>query len=122
MLESILIAVGAFFGAISRVFVSKLSEDVVVRELPVATIAVNILGSFCLGILIPVITISDLQYWFIVIGFLSSFTTFSSFVMEINNLWNVDKMKSVEYASYSLLFGFIVLSLGLVIGNQLLIT
>ncbi|MBD3405303.1 MAG: fluoride efflux transporter CrcB, partial [Candidatus Lokiarchaeota archaeon] len=61
-------------------------------------------------------------YWFVAIGFLSSFTTFSTFVMEINTLWDNNKLKGIEYTVYSLVFGFTVLSLGFILGEQLLLT
>jgi len=84
------IGIGGFFGAISRFVVSKITMNIFGNLIPYGTIAVNILGSFLLGFLftLSVVKMSDGTAFraLVCIGFLGSFTTFSTFSLEAVNL------------------------------------
>jgi len=94
------IGIGGFFGAVSRFVVSKITMNIFGNLIPYGTIAVNILGSFLLGFLftLSVIKMSDGAAFraLVCIGFLGSFTTFSTFSLEAVNL--------LEENSYVLFF------------------
>jgi len=94
------IGIGGFFGAVSRFFVSKITMNIFGNLISYGTIIVNILGSFLLGFLftLSVIKMSDGAAFraLVCIGFLGSFTTFSTFSLEAVNL--------LEENSYVLFF------------------
>ncbi len=113
------IALGAFLGAIIRVGISHLSERFTYKGLPIATLTVNVGGSFLLGIVITILITPTAVYLFLVIGFLSSLTTFSTFVMELDTLWNSNKKYALQYAVLSLSLGFLLLLIGLNMGQLL---
>ena len=85
MLNLLAIGLGGFLGAILR----GLSYMCIYRLLPnsifLATLFVNVLGSFLIGVLFCYIEIKGMPPWlrsFIGIGFLGAFTTFSTFSYE----------------------------------------
>lgn len=76
------IALGGALGAVSRYGLSQL----LLLYLPahyffVATMAVNLAGCFAFGLLIPFISHAVFKF-FVLVGFLGSFTTFSAFHYE----------------------------------------
>ncbi len=91
MIKFILVGLGGFFGAILRYlasgFVQNISKSI---SFPYGTLAVNILGCFLIGVLSRLgevkIGMSAEMRLFLMIGFLGSFTTFSTFANETLNL------------------------------------
>ena len=81
----IYVAGGGAFGASLRFFVQSISK-LYFPNFPVGTLIVNIIGSFLIGLLANYLNskeISELFYkYFIIIGLLGSFTTFSAFSIE----------------------------------------
>ena len=83
----LMVAIGGAIGAVAR----QLSNQLIMRnfgvELLFGTIFVNILGSFIMGLLFELftskITISYEWRTFIFAGVLASFTTFSSFALDV---------------------------------------
>jgi len=73
------VGTGGFLGAILRYMVS--SRIPKIRQIPAGTLTVNILGSFVLGLLTFSAEPESLIY-FLNIGMLGSFTTFSTFAYE----------------------------------------
>ncbi|MCL4430312.1 MAG: CrcB family protein, partial [Chloroflexi bacterium] len=91
-IEFVLLAVGAIVGAFLRY---KLVESpVAVYGLPVNVLAVNVIGSFILG-LFSIMSVGlnlDPQYTLLVaVGFCGSFTTMSSFALETSNLADANR-------------------------------
>ena len=58
------------------------------REIPIAVLSANILGSFLMGILVHLLLVRGLNHLapFLMVGVLGGFTTFSSFSLEAVNL------------------------------------
>ncbi len=116
-LEFALLAVGAVIGAFLRY---KLVESpVTIYGLPVNVLAVNVLGSFILG-LFSVLSVAlnlDTQYsLFMAVGFCGSFTTMSSFALETTNL-----LESNRFTLLALnILANVGLSLGAIIGGRAL--
>jgi len=86
----IAIAVGGAFGALSRYGASQWVYSLLGRSFPFGTLVVNVAGSFVMGFL-AVLLIERLVAGpelraFLMIGFLGSFTTFSTFSLETVNL------------------------------------
>jgi len=82
----ILVAVGGGLGAVCRYAVSSLAAGLSEGAFAWGTAAVNIVGSFLIGVAAGFLERSALSrlFWlFLVTGFLGGFTTFSTFSLEI---------------------------------------
>lgn len=84
------VALGAMFGASGRFLVGEAVRRLVGIGFPWGTMTVNLVGSFCMGLLFELIQRGLVTHEptkiFIGIGFLGSFTTFSSFALDNANL------------------------------------
>ncbi len=80
----IYIGVGGFFGAILRVALSSGTYHLFGSYLPYGTLAVNVIGSFLIGILALYFqqNIAPEYRALFITGFLGSLTTFSAFSLE----------------------------------------
>lgn len=112
------IACGGAFGAVLRYFAGILALKSFGDGFPVGTFAVNIVGSFLMGVLIAIFA----QYWqpsdtvraFLVTGFLGAFTTFSTFSLDVSSLYGRgDLMMAGVYISLSVVGAVMALFLGM---------
>jgi len=81
------VAIGGALGACLRLFANVVVTNVLGKSLPFATLSVNVLGSFGLGIALAWFSqqnamSNDLKLM-ITVGFLGAFTTFSTFSIEV---------------------------------------
>lgn len=80
-----------------------------------ATFVINLLGSFLLGIATGYGWGESLTQ-FVAIGFLGAFTTFSTFSLEVIQLFEQQKQKvAFGYLIISIIFGILFAFLGLII-------
>ena len=83
----LMVAIGGAIGAVARQQSDQLIMRIFGEEFPIGTIFVNILGSFIMGLLFELfaskITLSDEWRSLIFTGILASFTTFSSFALDV---------------------------------------
>ncbi len=94
----LLVGLGGFFGAISRYFVYLI---IPAHSFPLATLLVNIVGSFFLGIIFSLSTrLSTEIVTTLTIGFLGAFTTFSTFSADTITLL---KSGNVFYAALNII-------------------
>lgn len=111
----LLICLGAVLGALSRYYLTLYFIDYS-QHFPLGTFIINISGCFFVGIfaflLQESIVSSRFQLLFIT-GFLGSYTTFSTYILEISKLWkNHQKIYSIMYGIASVLMGIFMLELG----------
>ncbi len=110
-----LIAVGGagFLGAILRFYTAeKLNKH---SQFPYGTLAVNIIGSFLLGI-ISGIYIEGIYLLILGTGFLGALTTFSTLNVELIKL-NADRSKRQIYFIATYVGGVLVAFIGYLLGS-----
>ncbi|UYZ20362.1 fluoride efflux transporter FluC [Mesobacillus jeotgali] len=116
MIGFLLVALGGMAGALSRFGVQKLVPQTV---LPVATLTVNLLGSFLLGWIIGQ-GIQGNLYLFAATGFMGSFTTFSTLNVDVVKLINNKQRRAVAvYLASTYFGGLLSAAAGLFIGRLL---
>ena len=116
MYNIILVATGGATGAILRYILTGLSKTFFASSI-YGTISINILGSFLIGYLITSNIIKnfseDFIKFFLIIGLLGSFTTFSAFSYEVVELINSKKyISSFTYIFISIFICIIFAYLG----------
>jgi fluoride exporter len=85
------VALGGALGSMARYALSTWIFQVSSHKFPYATLTVNVLGSFVMGILFVVIVeraaLPQEMRSLLMIGFIGAFTTFSSFSLDALGLW-----------------------------------
>lgn len=94
------VAIGGFFGAIARFWVSNQLNK---KPFPFGTLLVNVLGAFLLGLLIGSGAGENSRLLFGT-GFLGAFTTFSTWLFEVKEM---DMKKAVFYTAITVAAGFL---------------
>jgi CrcB protein len=91
------IAVGGALGALLRYGLSGLVQKAFAGSFPFATLVVNVLGSFLIGVmwvLIERLSGAPNLRAFAVVGLLGAFTTFSTYSLEVLMLGRLGDMRS----------------------------
>ena len=93
MFKAMIIAgLGGFIGTCLRFLTGKLAHVITVSAFPWGTFAVNIIGSFVIGIFFGLAekthVISPSMNVFLITGFCGGFTTFSTFSLDTFNLYH----------------------------------
>lgn len=98
-MEWFLIGLGGSLGAIARYSINIYFKS---YKKPVATILVNMLGSFLFGLILAAnLVVNGSFYIFFVSGFLGAFTTFSTFTYETINIFiNRGLTRGIIYISF----------------------
>lgn len=89
LLHFFCVAAGGAIGASGRYAVGLAMQSFGLRAFPFATLTVNIIGSFLLGLLLVYgqhHSMSDATRLFLGVGLLGAFTTFSTFSVEVVTL------------------------------------
>ena len=85
------VAIGGALGSLARYALSTYILDVSSHKFPYATLAINVLGSFAMGILFVLIVekaaMPSEMRSLLMIGFLGAFTTFSAFSLDALGMW-----------------------------------
>ncbi len=124
MQNLLLIGAGGFLGSILRYYSNLIITKILDTNHPFGTLAVNIVGSFVIGLVIGLyrngILSSGNWKLFLTIGFCGGFTTFSSFALE--NLFLLESQQffiSLFYISITLILGLSAVYFGFFITNNL---
>jgi CrcB protein len=120
----LLIAIGAALGANARYIVGVWAGNRLGADFPYGTFIVNITGSFILGFLLTLGTerlqLSPEARLLLAVGFLGSFTTFSSYAVESMNLWrDAGLWRSLLNVAGNNLLGLLAAILGAVLARWL---
>ena len=122
--EILFVSLGAIFGANTRFkFHNKLEKFYLSKAFVI--LIINTLASFFLGLFISIIEkFSSFNYayqltLFFSIGFLGSFSTFSSFVYELFDLcMQLKFLKALKLSIFSVSLGIISFAFGFLLVNQ----
>ena len=119
------IALGGALGAVGRYLMMSGVSRWLSGFLPFSTLSVNVLGSFLLGVVIEILALTwspgrEMQA-FLVVGVLGSFTTFSTFSMDVIYLLERGDMAgAAAYVILSVVASVVALFLGMYLFRQIL--
>lgn len=108
------VALGGAIGAALRYMVGLTVMRFWAGHFPVATLSVNVVGSFLMGVVVVYLAKQNLGHWgpFLMTGVLGGFTTFSAFSLEAYTLF--------ERGAVGAAAGYVALSVGLSIAGLVL--
>ena len=124
MVAAILVGVGGFFGAVTRYLVDRRVTGWTGGTLPWGTFAINITGSFLVGLLFALIVeraaLSAQLRAPLMIGFLGAYTTFSTLMLESwrmveDGAWQI----AIVNIGGSILIGMVAVVAGVLIGRAI---
>lgn len=116
------IAAGGALGAVARHATNKGAVSLLGVTYPYGTLAVNILGSLIMGFVVgwfaKHLPVSEAMRAFIVVGFLGSYTTFSTFSLDVVTLFQRGESFQVAlYIAASVTLSVLALIAGLAIAR-----
>jgi crcB protein len=118
MYPFLLVGAGGALGAMSRYGVGVLVGRLLPMSFPLATLLINIIGSFAMGVFVGLMA-RLLPTWqadarlFVAVGILGGFTTFSSFSLDAIVL--IERGEMLQAAAYVLL-SVVLCLIGLYLG------
>lgn len=118
------VGIGGALGAIMRYLLMGRIGHWLGVNFPYGTIAVNMLGSFVMGVLIVLfarmVSVPQQMQAFLTVGILGGFTTFSTFSLDVATLIERgDYTPAMLYILASVVGSIMAIFLGLVIARQL---
>lgn len=116
MIKILYLILGGSLGTLLRYLVSLLSVRYMWGGLPLGTMAVNLIGSFCIGFSFAFFEREPLsEPWrlFLFVGLFGSFTTFSTFMFEGYDMIKMGDLKTAAiYLFSSNVLGLLLVFLG----------
>jgi CrcB protein len=114
-MQIILVFLGAGIGGVLRFLFGKAATQMMGAGFPYGTLGVNVIGGFCMGIAAAILAknadSSGFIQYFVMVGILGGFTTFSTFSLDVVKL-----AQSGQMAAAALYIGSsIVISIGAVL-------
>jgi CrcB protein len=123
-LTAVYIAIAGALGSVGRYAVAKYIQDTSSSNFPWGTLAVNVLGSFLIGLLMAIFAargeLDSRLRLALTVGFLGGFTTYSAFALETITL--VERKLYTSAAAYvglTFVAAAVGCLLGLVVGRRL---
>ncbi len=119
-MNALAVGLGGFIGATSRYFVSTFVNKFNTSGFPVATLIINVLGSFLMGLLTQLLVglcpdNKKIQL-FLTTGILGGFTTFSTFSLETVNLFQDGK---AVFGVANIVLSVVFCLIGVILGKML---
>lgn len=119
----LVISLGAIPGALCRYYITIYFAQWLGTAFPFGTLFANVTGSIMMGCFVTyllqrAIAAPDLRL-LVAVGFLGSYTTFSTYTLDTVNLWQVNRLTSIVYGSGSAILGVIGLQLGSLLAQKL---
>lgn len=122
----LMIALGGAAGAVARYGLSGWVQDLLGTTFPMGTMMVNVIGSFLLGLSVPLfesLAWSAEVRTMVTIGFLGAFTTYSTFSYEaVVLLEGGEWTRAGTYMGGSLLLGLVAVVGGMAVASFMLQT
>ncbi|QHW36908.1 fluoride efflux transporter CrcB [Staphylococcus ursi] len=87
-MNMLLVALGGGIGAVLRAFISATTSRYMNTSFPIATLIVNLMGSFCIGYFNHLTLLSPELKLLMITGLLGGFTTFSTLTLELLYMLN----------------------------------
>lgn len=120
------IALGSALGGVSRYLAGALVQRLATTTFPIGTLAVNVTGSFLLGLIIRYAietpSVSPDMRAFLTVGFCGGYTTFSTFTFETARLLEDGEWtRAAAYIALSLLVSIGAMFVGFAAARQLLV-
>ena len=119
----LLVSIGAVFGVNARFIIYQKLKQININRYFII-LAINTFSCFLLGLFISILpkikslTFSSQLAFFVLIGFLGSLSTFSTFVYDLFDLCLKSKFcKALKLFSFSFSLGIFALALGSSLGN-----
>jgi len=117
-----MVGLGGFLGSIARFWLGSYITYRMGARFPYGTFVINISGSFLIGLIVTLL--GEHVHWspnllyFIPIGFIGAYTTFSTFELEaFRSIGRGDILLSLLYVVSSVVVGFLAVWLGVVTGK-----
>lgn len=108
------IAIGGGLGAVCRFLITEYINNNFSNFLSLGTLSVNVLGCFIVGCIAGFLASkSSPMYFFLVIGFLGSFTTMSAFSLQTLELFNHNALNGIIYVIFTFSFTIVATYVGL---------
>jgi CrcB protein len=113
----LIIGLGGFLGSVARYVVTKVMDGKLNPPFPYATLIINVVGSFLLGLIYVLALrkagLTENGRLFLGVGFCGGFTTFSAFALENFTLMQEKLVgSSLLYISLSVVGGILALAAG----------
>lgn len=123
-MAALVVGLGGALGAVARYFATEWMRTAAGASFPWGTLAVNVVGSFALGfVLIWLQSVAPTAQarQFVAVGFLGSFTTFSTFSYETVTLIRAGAVwRAGGYALGSVTVGIIAVIAGVALATTIL--
>ena len=119
-----MVGLGPFLGSIARFWLGSYITYRMGARFPFGTFVINISGSFLIGLVVTLL--GEHAHWspnllyFIPIGFIGAYTTFSTFELEaFRSVRTGDVLMTLLYVVLSVTLGFMAVWLGVLTGKTL---
>ena len=121
----LLIALGGALGSVARFASVTYLTPLFNYKFPVGTFIVNIVGSFLIGVayvlFVETANVSPMYRMFFITGVLGGFTTFSSFSLEMLQLWQQGYLlNAMLYAIGSVVLGLLMAFVGMALTQKII--
>ncbi|HIK37911.1 MAG: fluoride efflux transporter CrcB [Geminocystis sp.] len=114
VVATLVVIMGAIPGAVVRYYITRFSAEWWGAHFPFGTFIINLSGTLLMGIVTGLSIKDDTIKLLLANGFLASYTTFSTFILDTVTLWQMGgKKRALLYYLGTVLLGTILLKVGI---------